>query len=212
MSYNEYMKAIFETLCQNYTHDQGLMRALWQEIFDRYSEPHRHYHTMTHLQSLYRLLLPFEISVDWHTLLFSLFYHDSIYDVPSHTNEQASALLAQTRLHALKVPPFRIEQVTEIILATQNHISHNKTTQLFLDADLAILGNPPSIYANYLQQIRQEYTIFSDTEYQEGRINFLEAMLGKPQIFYHPMFHKNYEKQAKENLINELYNYRDKKR
>lgn len=207
VSYNDRMKKIFEALCQRYSDDLPLIASLWEEIVERYSKPHRYYHTLEHLEHLYRLLIPFKDVVAWESLLFTLFYHDIVYDVPSRTNEQESALLARERLQQLNVPLSQIEKVVEMIIATQHHSSQDTETQIFLDADLAILGSEPTVYQNYLQKIRQEYQIFSDEAYRQGRIAFLQTMVTREPIFHHPIFYQRYEAQAKANLKRELYNY-----
>lgn len=206
------MKAIFQTLCLRYTQDLQQIDALWHEIEHRYSEPHRHYHTLTHLEHLYALLVPFRQRMEWDSSLMALFYHDLVYDVPSHTNEKESAFIAEKRMVALRCPQKMIAKVSDMILATQHHESHHKETLLFLDADLAILGSEPEIYHEYLTKIRQEYALFTDEAYRQGRTKFITHILKKNQIFQHPMFYETYEQQAKENLTRELYNYTNKKR
>ncbi|MCH5690927.1 hypothetical protein LWM68_45865 [Niabella sp. W65] len=46
----------FKLLLKNYTHAGAAIGEYWKEINTRYSEPHRHYHTLSHLTNLRRSL------------------------------------------------------------------------------------------------------------------------------------------------------------
>ena len=205
------MKIVFYQLCLQYSQNLQLIDSLWGEIESRYSEPHRHYHTLEHLKHLYSLLILFHKNINWDTFLMALFYHDLVYNIPSQTNEKKSALIAEKRMISLECPKTMIENVKNIILATQDHQSSDREILPFLDADLAILGSKPKEYQKYLKKIRQEYKTLSDKVYIAGRTRFLNQILEKNQIFQHPLFYQKYELQAKENLTRELYNYRNKK-
>lgn len=72
----------FYQLLQRYTPDSALIDTLWSEVTTRYSEQQRHYHTLEHLQFLIRELEPVKAHIqDWDTLLFTLYYHDIVYEI-----------------------------------------------------------------------------------------------------------------------------------
>ena len=125
------MQAIFETLCSTHSRDNQLIKKLWEEISDRYSEPHRYYHTLDHLRDIYLLLLPLKEDLEWDTILFALFYHDIIYHIPSTTNEKQSAELAKRQLRKLDFSPKLMSRIHSMIIATQVHSSQDKNTQFF---------------------------------------------------------------------------------
>lgn len=45
---------IFLQLVKKYTNNHELSNNLWLEIFTKYSEPKRHYHTIDHLKNMLR--------------------------------------------------------------------------------------------------------------------------------------------------------------
>ena len=77
-------------------------------------------------------------------------------------------------------------------------------TNIFLDADLAILGQSDENYKLYTKQIRQEYSFFSDADYKKGRVGVLKHFLAMERIYKTEYFFNKFEKQAKLNIENEL--------
>lgn len=78
------LKNKFKTLCQNFSKDEKLITELWQEIKTAHSEPTRYYHTLTHLEHIYKELDTFKLSP---LLEFAIFYHDIVYDAKQNDNE-----------------------------------------------------------------------------------------------------------------------------
>lgn len=71
---------IFLQLVNKYSNNNELATNLWLEIFTKYSEPKRHYHTITHLEAFINDLKEVKDHIeDWDTTLFAVFYHDIIY-------------------------------------------------------------------------------------------------------------------------------------
>jgi len=142
---------------------------------------------------------------DWDTLLFSVFYHDIIYNVLKSNNEEKSADLAVKRLSAINFPKDKINTCREQIIATKSHLaSINKDTNLFTDADLSILGQPTDLYVQYCAQIRNEYSIYPDIVYKPGRKKVVTHFLNMEKLFKTSYFSDKYELQAKKNLESEL--------
>ena len=83
------LKFIFFDLVHNYSEDPNLRLELWTEIESNYSNPKRHYHTLSHLESIINQLKPYkEVVSDWDSILFAVFYHDVIYNSLSiHTGQ-----------------------------------------------------------------------------------------------------------------------------
>ena len=196
---------IFIELASKYSNDKALIQQLWDEIETRHGEPHRHYHNLEHLESLLEVLSPLKNEIDdWDALLFGIFYHDIIYDPAKRDNEEQSAVLAVERLKELRVPQNQIEFVQSLIIATQSH--ENTTShdiQLFLDADLSILGHCETVYINYSHTIRAEYSMYPDELYLPGRLKVLDHFLAMPSIFKTTSFIEKYETLARENLTRE---------
>ena len=73
-----------------------------------------------------------------------------------------------------------------------------------MDLDLAILGQIPINYQVYVQQIREEYSRYSDSEYREGRRAVLRTLLARGKIFQTANFQKFLGENAVRNISNEL--------
>jgi predicted metal-dependent HD superfamily phosphohydrolase len=182
----------------------------WAELVKRYGARGRHYHTLQHLAHLLAELTPYQaaIGADWPALVLAVFYHDAIYNPRRSDNEEKSAELAAARLPTLGIPPEATQRCVDLILATR-HVSHQTLspdwlTQLFLDADLSILGASPEAYAAYAAHIRREYGWFPDLIYRPGRRKVLLHFLAQPRLFQTPDFAARYEAAARQNLANEL--------
>lgn len=196
----------FLQLVTKYSKDHELANNLWLEIFTKYSEPKRHYHTITHLERLITDLKEVKAEIkDWETTLFAAFYHDVIYKASSSSNEEDSAKLAKQRLTEIDYPAERITKCMIMIMATKSHnVSTDNDTNLFTDADLAILGQSPEDYYEYSENIRKEYTTYPDFIYNSGRKKVLQQLLQMDRIYKTEHFYNRYEKQARINGNNEL--------
>jgi predicted metal-dependent HD superfamily phosphohydrolase len=196
------LQSIFFSLSGRYTADKQLSDRLWKEIEKAYSGKKRHYHNLIHLEHLYRQLEPVQSEIqDWDMLLFVLFYHDIVYKVSQHDNEEKSAELARERLAELNIPEERMECCVAHILATKGHtIASDPDTNVFTDADLSILGQPQHVYAEYCRQVRQEYAMYPDFLYKPGRKKVLRHFLEMERIFKTAHFYEALEMQARANL------------
>lgn len=200
------LKSTFLSLLEPYSQNTDLIETCWQQIAINYGGAGRFYHTLSHLEHLYGQVLPLKTDIeDWDTLLFTLFYHDIIYNALRKDNEEKSAEIAEAHLSALGYPPARISRCKAQILATKSHVeSSEQDTNLFLDADLSILGQEFPVYAAYTQQIRKEYAMYPDLLYRPGRKKVLQHFLGMDSIFKTRYFQEKYEASARKNLQAEL--------
>ena len=107
-------------------------------------------------------------------LIFSVFYHDIIYNPQNNDNELKSAEFMFKSISNISFPIPRTKKCFKQIIATQSHISDNSDTNFLLDADLSIFGSSPEKYKIYSTQIRQEYSFFSENKYKNGRIEVLQ--------------------------------------
>jgi predicted metal-dependent HD superfamily phosphohydrolase len=200
------LKSTFLSLLEPYSQHIDLIETYWQQIAVNYGGAGRFYHTLVHLEHLYGQVLPLKTDIeDWDTLLFTLFYHDVVYNASRKDNEEKSAEIAEAHLTALGYPPARISRCKAQIIATKSHVeSSEQDTNLFLDADLSILGQEFSIYKTYTQQIRKEYAMYPDLLYRPGRKKVLQHFLGMDSIFKTRYFQEKYEASARKNLQAEL--------
>lgn len=180
-------------------------------LLQHYSNPDRYYHNLDHLKDLF---VHFETSKfklanpDW--VVLAIFYHDAIYEVKRSDNELVSAAYAQKDMTALGFSERETRAVVQMIEATAKHFPPPDTSRdlrYFLDFDLAILGAEQEVYAAYAKKIRQEYAIYPDEVYQEGRKNVLEKLSNRDQLFQTQDYFELYEKKARENIQWEIGNY-----
>lgn len=203
------LKEVFISTCCRFTSDAAEILSLYREIQDKHSDEGRFYHTLGHLENIFYHLLPVKDKINnWESVIFSIFYHDFIYDVSKDDNEEMSAQYASAAIAKIHVPNEIIIQVSNIIiiLATKKHsLSENKDINYFTDADLSILGQNWYIhYLLYSKNIRKEYSIYYDAVYTAGRIKVLEYFLGLERIYKTDFFHKKFGKSAKENIYKEI--------
>lgn len=190
----------------SYNDDEELVNDCIGEIEAAYNNTNRYYHNLAHLENMYAELLPVKNTVsNWMTLLFSIAYHDFIYDPLKNDNEERSAEMASTTLCRINVPGEIISHCKQQILATKRHItSEDADTNYFTDADLAILGAAPGLYKKYATAIRKEYGHYHDLQYNPGRRKVLRYFLSMERIFKTDHFFERYETQARSNLTAEL--------
>ncbi|MBL7977194.1 MAG: hypothetical protein JNN12_02555 [Bacteroidetes Order II. Incertae sedis bacterium] len=177
---------------------------LWEELTKAYSEPHRAYHNLVHLQNMFHVLRPYKHTLrDWDAVLLALFCHDVVYNPVASDNEVQSAKWACERFDKL-VPTATLHLCEALILATATHRRHNEETfNLFIGADLAVLGSTWPEYLRYAQAIRSEYALYPDESYRNGRMAVLHCFLDRDRIFYAESFFRTYEAIARKNLKRE---------
>ncbi len=133
--------------------------------------------------------------------LLSIFFHDSIYDGKSSTNEEDSLCLYQTfekevyhyilenqhnNDHEIPIQWQFSNQLSIFILATKSHtidyikLDEDKCLKFlkaFLDADMAVLGKHDDAYDHYASLIRKEYIHVPHKLYCEKRAEVLHSFV-----------------------------------
>jgi predicted metal-dependent HD superfamily phosphohydrolase len=149
--------------------------APFDRLVERYTEPHRHYHTLEHIGEMLRVAgrLAKEVK-DPASLQLAIWYHDAIYDPTRSDNEAQSAALAHEELKIFAIPT---ELIEERILATDHKSDPRECLEnaIILDADLAILGASVARYDRYAVDIRKEYGYVPEAEYRAGRAAVLKS-------------------------------------
>ena len=162
----------------------------------------------------------------------AVFFHDLVYNPKSSTNEEDSADLFQQFQRELfcdsfmqtiqrtssiidmnsEIPKWNgSDLVIQFILATK---SHNVPTtienedsyfflNLFLDADMSVLGKDDNSYDVYSSLIREEYQFVPKIEYCEKRSQVLKMFLSQP-IFKTDLIRDALEEKAQSNLRREV--------
>jgi predicted metal-dependent HD superfamily phosphohydrolase len=186
--------------------------ATLDSLIMRYREPHRRYHTVTHVAAVRQLVgeLLREIDgVDSLAIRLAAWYHDAIYDPAAarHANEASSAELATDELTRLDVPVTTIDTTARLILATASHDPADIDEAVLLDADLGVFAAQRAVYLTYVAGVRFEYRMVDDGAWRTGRAAVLRSFLDRDVIFHtRPM--KPHEHQARANLEFELASLR----
>jgi predicted metal-dependent HD superfamily phosphohydrolase len=199
------IKKEFIDSLKNYTVDSEQRLTMWNEVEKNYSKSDRHYHNLTHLNSMLTELKLYKGKFNnWDTIVFAIVYHDLVYNTLKSKNEEQSAEVAIKRLTKIAFPEKLITFCSQLILATKKHEPSDSETNLFTDADLSILGSDPETYKAYSKQIRLEYSIYPDMMYNPGRKKVLTHFLKMDNIYKTNEFSDRYEQNAKTNLQTEL--------
>ena len=200
------LKETFTNLLTNYTASNLIIAEFWAEIEKSYTHKKRYYHTLSHLDNLLTQLTEVKVNIEsWESILFTMFYHDIIYNALKSENEEKSAELAQKRMTQISVPNYIINNCKTQIIATKKHLAYPESdTNYFTDADLSILGQSLENYTTYSQNVRKEYSVYPDLIYNPGRKKVLEHFIKMERIFKTDYFYLKFESQAKSNLRLEL--------
>lgn len=167
-----------------------------------YAEPQRKYHTLQHLtECLEWFERVRELPRHAAEVELALWFHDAVYDVKGSDNEQRSADWAAAELADAGVTPEVIGRVSELILATRHKaVPTEPDQQVLVDIDLAILGAAEPRFAEYGQQIRDEYAFVPEELFKPRRRALLGSFLERPRIYSTSHFHALLEERARVNL------------
>lgn len=181
-------------------------KAVYDEVVARHQEPHRHYHTLVHLEECLALHREFAAAAAHPgEIALSLWYHDAIYEPLSVTNEAASADLAREAALAAGVAAEAADRIHALVLATRHDAPPVDQDQaLIMDIDLAILGAAPERFAEYERQVRAEYAEVPEELFRRGRREILAGFVARERIFLTAECHGRFEEGARENLRRSL--------
>lgn len=179
-------------------------RAVFETVAAYYTEPHRAYHTLEHLEHCFE---EFDRAkhLAYHvlTLELAIWLHDVVYDPMARNNEEKSAELALRLCRRAGLGDNFGRLVANLIRLTKHTgvPASGKNACLLLDIDLAILGQPPERFWEYERQIRVEYAWVPETEFREGRAKILQGFLRQRHLYQTWFFQERYEAQARANLV-----------
>jgi predicted metal-dependent HD superfamily phosphohydrolase len=179
-----------------------------RDLAARYGEPHRAYHTASHIAEVLRWF-------DWVTdrtgwshaadVYLAIVFHDAIYDPLAKDNEARSAALAGDSVGASP-------RTQQMIVLTARHGSVlpgevDVDTAAFLDCDMAILGAARDEFDAYDAAIAVEYQAVPADMFRAGRGRFLRRLLAEPRIFLSELFHAELDGRARANLARAVARY-----
>jgi len=198
----------------------SVCEAQWCDVLvPRYTEHHRHYHTMQHLVEMCMLIDAYRTLLkDLPTVVLAALFHDVIYDVPPHSaarqksNEEESARVFEKFAECSglgQTHPAVSRRVAHYIRCTEKHKAAHlegedgSDLRLFLDFDLAVLGSAPARYSQYARQIRAEYAGLPDAAYTAGRAAVLRTLACAGRVFLTDAMEAARGQAARDNIAGE---------
>lgn len=175
------------------------------ETAERYNEPHRHYHNMSHLTELLDEIADAGYSSEDYRIAMALvaIFHDAVYDPRKQDNEERSAKLAAdffsrvpiasfSRLLQINLAENTQKDILRAILDTKNHhLAEGRLSKDFclLDLKRMLLSSPGELLRHELN-IFKEYQFVDFATYKTNRIKFLRSFVEhapsiKEKIEYH---------------------------
>jgi predicted metal-dependent HD superfamily phosphohydrolase len=178
-------------------------------LLDAYSEKHRAYHTLAHVEAcLQHLNTLRDLAKAPEEIALALWFHDAVYKSPAlFSNEKASARMALRWGRAMGISEESLRRIESMILRTETHAMDPGESEqgpdlaLFLDIDLAILGADEVGYATFERDIRAEYRwVPLESLYTSGRVKALRRLLARKPIYATERMRSLFEARAQENI------------
>jgi predicted metal-dependent HD superfamily phosphohydrolase len=179
----------------------------FDDLWRRYREPHRRYHTLAHVQECLADLDAIRAAEPsllregrWAAVEVALWFHDAIYAPGAADNEDRSAaLLEAAARHRLRPPT--VAEIRRLILGTKAHApTRDAALRVLLDCDLAPLGRRRGTFRRDSEAIRLEQGASADDRYRAARRAGLEAWSRRSMLFQLRFMRRRYEAQARANL------------
>jgi predicted metal-dependent HD superfamily phosphohydrolase len=207
--------------------DIEIAHIVYDELVTVYTDPVREYHSSGHIENFINKLneLLRIYAFDEHDkvkaeLIFAAFFHDYFHNAHRHTqeipidslsDEEMSADFALNALKRMGVRPSKsVSRIYQLIKLTETHQLDNTSQcsiqmqKVFLDADMAILGDIDPKYEEYMVGVWKEYAHIPPETFMTGRINFLSQLLEKNAIFHTVYMNQLYRDQAFKNISYEI--------
>ena len=179
---------------------------LYNALLSRYREPHRHYHTLQHLDECLALLPALRpLAEQPAEIELALWFHDAIYELQRQDNELRSAEWARSAVQQSGLSNDCAERIHALVMATRHSaVPEGIDARILVDIDLSILGAAPQRFDEYERQVRAEYAWVPEPQFRDGRRGILEQFLARPTIFNTDYFLARFEHSARANLERSL--------
>ena len=180
--------------------------ALFSRLIECYSEPHRKYHTMQHLQECFAHLERARSFAEHASeVQLALWFHDAIYDTRRKNNEERSAEWARESALAAGLVDDQANRIYELVMATMhNAVPAGRDAAVLVDIDLGILGADEPRFDEYEIQVRKEYSWVPGPLYRTGRRKILQEFVSRESIYSTEYFRDECEAQARRNIDRSL--------
>ena len=185
---------------------QGDPHKVYADLVAKYSEPHRAYHALGHIEHcLNEFKQVSHLTANPDAIEFAIWYHDAFYNTKAKDNEEKSAVDAMKSAKNILLPVSFGQSVANLIVVTKHStIPGGKDARFLVDIDLSILGQSEDRFNEYERQIRKEYEWVSKDAFVAGRSAILKSFLERPTIYLTQFFRDKYEAQARLNIARSL--------
>jgi len=164
----------------------GLSLDTYNDMVNRWSESHRFYHNLNHLNYIIEKLEKsyFDGIItepERNKLIVVAFFHDIVYNPKADDNESQSVryFIEKCKDIGVATDDF-IDDVSMMIMDTKYRVKPNDSlSSIFWEIDNSILDSNINKLIEYEHQIFKEYQWVSYDVYKENRIKFLESSLGR---------------------------------
>ena len=182
----------------------GPSTPLRDDLLQRWSEPQRVYHDLRHLAQCLEALDQLTDGVIRRTVLLAAWFHDAVYLGEPGADEKASAALAGELLSDV-LPAAEVREVERLVLATIRHDPEpgDPAAELLMDADLSVLGLIRGRYHIYARDVREEYARYDDEQFSRGRVQVIDDLLARQQLFRTERGRQLWQATARLNLAEE---------
>jgi len=174
----------------------------YQSLVTAYSEKHRHYHTVKHIEAMLRHFDDVTyLANEPQEVELAIWFHDAIYHSFSSSNEADSAKWAHKFLISSGVKVGSADRVYQMIMATKHDSNMTDNDQkLIVDIDLTILGANEKIYDEFEANVRKEYKLIPSFIFRRKRKEILKSFLAESSIYKLDHFKDKFEVQARKNI------------
>ena len=176
-------------------------------LLRRWTEPHRGYHDLAHLDEVLNRVDLLEPEADRpDTVRLAAWFHDVVYDPTAADNEERSAEVAATVLQGIGLDAPLVEDVARLVRLTATHevSPDDRDGAVLCDADLAVLAATAVRYQAYVEGVRLEYAHLDDETFARGRADVLSRLLDRPHLFCTAYGRSEWENAARANTAAEL--------
>jgi predicted metal-dependent HD superfamily phosphohydrolase len=173
---------------------------IYADLVARYAEPHRHYHTLAHVDDcLERFDRVQALPHDPGAVELALWFHDVVFDAQARDNERRSAQYYLDRA-AGATPRFQRSVCSMILASNHANVLCHEDLRYVLDIDLAGFGYPWPKFRGTTDLVRAEYPHQSDAQFAAGMDAFFSVLEKRPWIFRTERFRESCEAAARANI------------
>ncbi|HHV21246.1 MAG TPA: DUF4031 domain-containing protein [Propionibacterium sp.] len=175
---------------------------LAEDLLVRWSERHRRYHDLRHLEHCLDSLTA--LGGAERVVELAAWFHDAVYAGTPGDDEEASAQLAERALDDL-LPRSHVAEVARLVRLTDGHrpADTDDNGRTLCDADLAILGAEPGTYARYWRDVRVEHADIPLADFRRGRRRVVAYLLELDPLYRTPVGADLWTESAHANLTAE---------